>query len=539
MTMATAPTAPSLPKKRVLLIFSGLLLGMMLASLDQTIVATALPTIVGDLGGIDHLSWVITAYLLAETVSTPLYGKLGDLLGRRRLFQFAISLFILGSILAGFSASMLQLVAFRAVQGLGAGGLIVLAQAIIADVVSPRERGRYQGYFGAVFGAASIAGPLIGGFITDHLSWRWAFYVNVPLGIAALVVTSITLPSSIRTRQVRIDWFGIALLTGAITSFVLFTTWGGTQYPWSSGIIIGLAITSVVLAVSFFIVQFRTPEPTMPPRLFRLRTFNVASSVSFIVGMAMFGSIAYLPTFLQIANGASASNSGLLLMPFMLGLLCASVGAGQVVTRTGHYRVFPIIGMGVATVGMFLLSTLQTDTSLWTSGAYMAVLGIGIGLVMQIMILATQNEAPVDDLGVATASVSFFRAVGGSVGVAVFGALFNHRLADMLGGSDAVDLTPEQIQTLPVAQYNQIADAFASSITSVFRVAVPIVLVGFLLAWLLKEKPLRTASANARKMARQKEHFGEDSLAAVGDPAIVLAHDDEPAAVGARERPEP
>jgi EmrB/QacA subfamily drug resistance transporter len=539
MTMATAPTAPSLPKKRVLLIFSGLLLGMALASVDQTIVATALPTIVGDLGGIDHLAWVVTAYLLAETVSTPLYGKLGDLFGRRRLFQIAISVFIVGSVLAGFSNSMAQLIAFRAVQGLGAGGLIVLAQAIIADVVSPRERGRYQGYFGAVFGAASIAGPLIGGFITDHASWRWAFYVNIPLGLAALIVTTLTLPKSVVTRQVRIDWLGIMLLTGAITSFVLFTTWGGTQYEWSSGIIIGLAVVSVVLAVAFFVVQLRTPEPTLPPRLFRLRTFNIASSVSFIVGMAMFGSIAYLPTFLQVANGASASNSGLLLIPFMLGLLCASVGAGQVVTRTGHYRVFPIIGMGVAAFGMFLLSTLGTTTSLVTSGVYMTVLGIGIGLVMQIMILATQNEAPVDDLGVATSSVSFFRAVGGSVGVAIFGALFNHGLADKLGSASSVDLTPEQIQALPANQYNQIADAFATSITGVFKVAVPIVLIGFAITWLLRESPLRTASANARKMARQKEHFGEDSLVAVGDPAIVLAHDGEPAGVGTGERPEP
>ena len=536
--MAAAPTVPALPKRRVLLIFSGLLLGMALASIDQTIVATALPTIVGDLGGLDHLSWVLTAYLLAETVSTPLYGKLGDLFGRRRLFQFAISLFILGSIAAGFSTSMAQLIAFRAVQGLGAGGLIVLAQAIIADVVSPRERGRYQGYFGAVFGAASIAGPLIGGFITDHLSWRWAFYVNVPLGLAALIVTTLTLPSSVRTREVRIDWAGIALLTGTITSFVLFTTWGGTQYAWTSPIIIGLGIASVVLGVSFFLVQVRAPEPTLPPRLFKLRTFNIASSVSFIVGMAMFGSIAYLPAFLQVANGASASNSGLLLMPFMLGLLCASVGAGQVVTRTGHYRVFPIIGMGVATFGMFLLSTLHTDTTLLTSGVYMAVLGVGIGLVMQIMILATQNEAPVDDLGVATSSVSFFRAVGGSVGVAVFGALFNHRLNDLLGGSSAVDLTPEQIRALPADQVNQIADAFSSAVTGVFRIAVPIIFIGFLLTWLLRERPLRTASANARKMARQKEHFGEDSLAAVGDPAIVLAHDGEPAGVGTGERPE-
>jgi EmrB/QacA subfamily drug resistance transporter len=531
-------TATSLPRRRVLLIFSGLMLGMLLAAIDQTIVATALPTIVGDLGGLDHLSWVITAYLLAETVSTPLYGKLGDLFGRKRLFQVAILLFILGSILSGLSNTMAQLVAFRAVQGLGAGGLIVLAQAIIADVVSPRERGRYQGYFGAVFGAASIVGPLVGGFITDHASWRWAFYVNVPLGIAALVVTSITLPSTVRARMVRIDWLGIALLTGAITSFVLVTTWGGTQYPWSSGIIVTLAVSAVVLAVGFFMVQRRTSEPTLPLRLFRLRTFNVASSVSFIVGMAMFGCIAFLPTFLQVANGASASNSGLLLVPLMLGLLTASIGAGQVVTRTGHYRVFPIIGMGVATVGMFLLSTLGADSSLWTSGIYMAVLGIGIGLVMQIMVLATQNEAPVEDLGVATSSVSFFRAVGGSVGVALFGALFNHRLAGLLGGSDAVNLTPEQIGALPAAQYAQIADAFATSITDVFRIAVPVLAVGFALAWLLREKPLRTASGDARKAARHKEHFGEDALAAVTDPAVVLAHDDAPAAIGAGPEPE-
>jgi len=488
--------------RQVLTIFSGLLLGMLLASLDQTIVATALPTIVGDLGGLDHYSWVVTAYLLATTVSTPLYGKFGDLYGRKRLFQMAIVVFLVGSMLCGAATSMMMLVLCRALQGLGGGGLIVLAQAIIADVVSPRERGRYQGLFGAFFGLSAVAGPLLGGFFTDHLSWRWVFYVNLPVGLLALAVTSSVLPASRLRRQVKIDYLGAALLTATIVCIVLISTWGGAEYDWGSPVILGLGVAAATLAVLFVMVERRAEEPVLPLRLFRLRTFNIAVGVGVVVGMAMFAVISYLPLFLQTVNGASATDSGLLLVPLMLGLLTASITAGQVVTRTGRYRFFPIAGTAVLTVGLVLLTRLDGASSQLESGLFMVVVGVGIGLTMQIIVLATQNEAPPADLGIATSAVNFFRSIGGSLGVAIFGALFTSRLGERLTGDLASDgaLDPTQVQALPDGVRHDYVDAFADALAGSYLYVVPLAAVAVGVACLLRENPLRDQVHSAESM---------------------------------------
>jgi EmrB/QacA subfamily drug resistance transporter len=494
MTDTAAPTPPVLTHRQILGVFSGLLLGMLLAALDQTIVATALPTITGDLGGLSHLSWVVTAYLLASTVSTPMYGKLGDIYGRKRLFQVAIVVFLVGSVLCGVAQSMLQLIAFRAIQGLGGGGLMVLAMAIMAEVVSPRERGRYQGYFGAVFGASSVAGPLLGGFLTDQVSWRWVFYVNVPVGIVALLVTAFVLPTSPRHGNPKVDYLGSAILTAAVTTTVLFTTWGGTEYAWGSAAIVGLGVASVALVALLIAVELAAEEPLVPVHLFRTRTFNVASSVSFIIGVAMFGAISFLPLFLQVVNGASATSSGLLLLPLMLGLLASSMVSGQVISRTGRYKVFPVAGCAAAAVAMFLMSTMGPGTTQRTVTMYMVLLGIGIGLTIQTLILAVQNAVSVGELGVATSSVSFFRSMGGSIGVALFGAIFNHLLVSRVGASAGGGrFTPGAVRQLPEAARTTFIAGFADALTTVFLYAAPLVLVAFALTWLLREVPLRSS----------------------------------------------
>ncbi|MGI8440631.1 MAG: MDR family MFS transporter [Thermoleophilaceae bacterium] len=497
--MAVTPEAR--PTGRALVaIFGGLMLGMFLAALDQTIVSTALPTIAGDLGGLDHLSWVVTSYLLASTASAPLYGKLGDMYGRKPVFLAAIVIFLGGSVLAGASQSMGELVGFRALQGIGAGGLMVGAQAIIGDLVSPRERGRYMGLIGAVFAVASVAGPLLGGFLVEQLSWRWVFYVNMPVGALALVIVWLRLRLPARTRRHRIDYLGAALLTGGVSALVLLTTWGGTEYPWGSPVIIALGAAGLALLAAFVGQERRAAEPVVPLKLFRSGIFRVSSAMAFVVGFAMFGAIVLLPLYLQLVYGASPTSSGLRMLPLMAGLLVASVGSGRIISRIGRYKAFPIVGTATLTVGMFLLSRLEADTAPWIASAYMLVVGLGIGLVMQVLVLVVQNDAPAEDIGVATSTATFFRSVGGSFGVAVFGAIFASKLADELGRLPAaatsrlgagVHLNPAEAAQLPPVIHAQFLTAFSNALDSVFLWGAPIALAAFVLSWLLKEAPLR------------------------------------------------
>jgi len=383
---------PAAERRRLMVVFGALMLAMLIAALDQTIVATALPTIVGDLGGLTQLSWVVTAYILTSTISTPLYGRIGDLYGRKRIFQGAIVIFLVGSMLCGLSQNMAELIGFRALQGIGAGGLMVGSQAIIGDIVSPRERGRYMGYFGAVFGLATVAGPLLGGFLVDHATWRWVFYINVPIGVAALVATGLVLHLPRQRREHRIDYLGAALLGAGVTCIVLLTTWGGTEYPWASGQTLGLGLASVALLGAFIQVERRAPEPILPLRLFRNSVFAVTNTAGFIIGLALFGSIVFLPQYLQIVKGEGATNSGLLLVPMMVGLLITSIVSGQLISRTGRYKIWPIVGTAITVVGLYLLSTMSASTPQIVTAAYMVVLGLGLGGVMQVLVVVVQNS---------------------------------------------------------------------------------------------------------------------------------------------------
>jgi EmrB/QacA subfamily drug resistance transporter len=514
------------------LIISGLLACMLLAALDQTIVATALPTIVSDLGGVAHLSWVVTAYLLAVTATTPLWGKLGDLFGRKRLLQIAVAVFLVGSALAGTSQDMLMLIAFRAIQGLGGGGLMVLSQATVADVVPPRERGRYQGVFGAVFGASSVIGPLLGGFFVDNLSWRWVFYVNLPIGAAALVITALVLPAALPRAKPSIDYLGIVLVAAAAVALVLFTSWGGTTYPWLSWQVIGLAVLGLVLIVAFVAVERRAAEPVMPLRLFTTRVFSVASVVGFVVGFGMFGAITYLPIYLQVVTGVGPTESGLRMLPMMLGVLVTSIGSGQLITRTGRYKIFPILGTAVMTVGLYLLSRMDQHTGFWGASGAMLVLGAGLGMVMQVLVLAVQNGAEYRDLGAATSGATFFRSIGGSFGVAVFGAIFASQLTSNLArylppgalpGNATVAAGPsrESLGKLPPAILDDVVHAYARSIHTVFLWAVPVAALAFLLTFLLPAVPLRSTS---RATEPGTPPSGRDSWAELERALTLLVH---------------
>jgi EmrB/QacA subfamily drug resistance transporter len=502
------------PRREVLIVLPGLLLALIIAMLDQLVVSTALPRIVGDLHGLNHLSWVVTAYVLASTITTPLYGKLGDLYGRKRLLMIAIVIFLIGSALSGLSQSMDQLIAFRALQGLGAGGLLVGAIATIGDMVSPRERGQYMGYMMGAMTLAMIAGPLVGGYITDSLSWQWIFYINMPIGGAALVYLALTLHLPARRVEHRIDYLGAAALAIAATAIVLLTTWGGNQYAWGSAPIITLGTLGVVATAAFIAIEARAAEPIIPLHVFTNRNFSLASGMSFLLGVAMFGGLTFLPLYQQTVQHASATASGLLLIPMMLGSTVTSLIAGQVTTRTGRYKALPIIGAAVMTVGMYLLTHLGPDTSRLTSGVYFAVLGIGMGLLMQVTSLVVQNSVAQRDIGVASSSRTFFQQIGGSIGVSLFGVIFTRRLLDAmsarlpgahLSAGAGGQLDPVTINRLPAAVKDAAFFAVSHAVDGVFLWAVPAAALVFVLAWLVKEIPLRGRAEPAGEAAAQAE----------------------------------
>ncbi|MFD9487155.1 DHA2 family efflux MFS transporter permease subunit [Streptomyces sp. NPDC059991] len=511
MAQETAPTVlspgpgPGVGQERrtVLVAIGALLLGMLLAALDQTIVSTALPTIVSELGGMEHLSWVVTAYMLASTAATPLWGKLGDQYGRKKLFQAAIVIFLVGSALCGVAQDMGQLIAFRALQGLGGGGLMVLSMAIVGDLVSPRERGKYQGLFGAVFGATSVLGPLLGGLFTEHLSWRWVFYINLPIGVVALLVIAAVLHIPVHGTRHTIDYLGTFLIASVATCLVLVASLGGTTWAWGSAQIIGLAVLGAVLLGAFVAVERKAAEPVLPLNLFRIRTFSLVAVISFVIGFAMFGAMTYLPTFLQVVHGVTPTMSGVHMLPMVLGLLLTSTASGQIVSRTGRWKVFPITGTALVTFGLALLHRLTETSSTWEMSLYFFVFGAGLGLVMQVLVLVVQNAVSYADLGVATSGATFFRSIGASFGVAIFGTIFTNRLNGKLAGALAgrelpagtgpsqLAADPRGIAELPQTLRPPVLHAYSQSITDVFLYAVPVTLLAFVIAWFLREDKLR------------------------------------------------
>jgi len=494
-----AVPAASAAGPRIIPIFIALMVAMLLSSLDQTILGTALPTIVGELDGVQHMLWVATAYILGATVVMPVYGKLGDLFGRKTIFLVALSIFIAGSILGGFATNMELLIAGRAIQGVGGGGLMILSQAIIADVVPPRDRGKYGGFIGAVFAFSAVVGPLLGGLFTDSLTWRWAFWINIPLGIAAIVTAAvfIRLPKGTNRVKPRIDYLGTALIAIATTGLVLVTSWGGTEYGWDSVVIIALIVVTVVSAALFVWAETKAAEPIIPLSLFRDRNFTITTVAGLLTGVAMFGAIGYMPTFLQIANGINATESGLLLLPMLVGLLVTAIGSGLLMSKTGRYKWMPITGAALIGAALVLFSTLTADTTPLVTGLYLFVLGAGLGLTIQVLVLIVQNSVPHRVLGTATAANAFFREIGATIGSAVVGSVFASRLTQQLAetfgtgeSAGANSLTPAAINALPAQLHDQISAAYADALTPIYLFLVPLMVVAVAMLFFIKEVPL-------------------------------------------------